>query len=87
MHRKKYAMQIKRITIRKSILNLEAFVAQYHISYKTLQSYNPWIKQNALTISKATPVFELLIPVVLQNKAVKNNINPVPDSTIAMVKY
>jgi membrane-bound lytic murein transglycosylase D len=87
MHRKKYTMQIKRITIRKSILNLEAFVARYHISYKTLQAYNPWIKQNALTITKATPVFELLIPVVLPKKIHKNTINPVPDSTFAMVKY
>lgn len=87
MHRKKYAMQIKRISIRKSILNLKAFVAQYHISYKTLQTYNPWLKQNTLTITQKTPVFELLIPVVLQNKAVNKRINPVSDSTMKMVKY
>ncbi|MEY3450967.1 MAG: hypothetical protein RL711_792 [Bacteroidota bacterium] len=87
MHRKRYSMRISKIAIHKSIPNLEAFIAKYHISSKTLRTYNPWIKKNSLTITKNIRSFELLIPRVTIGQAVKAKLTPKSEQIVAKVDF
>lgn len=81
IHKKKYAMSINRILINKTIPNLESFAFKHRISYKTLKTYNPWIKQNSLTITKKYPYFELLIPIITTPQTAKKHIKIHSDTT------
>lgn len=87
IHKKKYAMNINRVAVNKSIPNLTSFVSKFGISFKTLQSYNPWIKQNSLTITKSNRNFEILIPTVQKTAKVQAPIIPKIDSNTVSANF
>lgn len=84
--KKKYATQINRVAIHTTIPNLQTFAAKHGISYQTLKNFNPWIKQNSLTINKNKTSFELLIPVVVKTMTQRRQISPKPDSAFASIQ-
>lgn len=52
----------KEIEVTETIPNLRAFAREQGINYKLLKRYNPWLRQNTLTIKKKGDSYTVLIP-------------------------
>lgn len=52
----------KEIEVTETIPNLRAFAREQGINYKLLKRYNPWMRQNTLTIKKKGASYTVLIP-------------------------
>jgi hypothetical protein len=57
-----YDIPLKKITVKESIEDLEAFVADHGISMETLRQHNAWLLKNTLTIKDPEKTYTLLIP-------------------------
>jgi len=55
------AIPVQRITVTETIDNLAAFSQQYGLNYMLLKEYNPWLRDNKLTVKQGKS-YEILIP-------------------------
>jgi len=55
------AIPVQRITVSETIDNLAAFSQQYGLNYMLLKEYNPWLRDNKLTVKPGNS-YEILIP-------------------------
>jgi len=52
---------VQRIVVTETIDNIAAFSQQYGLNYMLLKEYNPWLRDNKLTV-KSKKSYEILIP-------------------------
>ncbi len=55
-------IKFKKLEIQENIPDLADFAKAQNISYFTLKSYNPWLRQNTLTLKDSNKVYHVLIP-------------------------
>lgn len=53
---------LKKVAIQENIPDLATFAKAQQISYFTLKSYNPWLRQNTLTQKDSNKIYHILIP-------------------------
>ena len=58
----KYAPQDEyyNVQVDKTVPSWQAFASQYGLSYRLLEIYNPWLRDNKLTVKKN--VYQIRIP-------------------------
>jgi len=54
-------VSVQRVTVSETIDNLVAFSQQYDLNYMQLKEYNPWLRDNKLTV-KTGQTYEIAIP-------------------------
>ncbi len=54
-------LQTKKIKVTESIKDLAEFAKENDVSYRTLKYYNPWLRENSLTV-KSNNSYEILFP-------------------------
>jgi hypothetical protein len=55
-------IKCKTVDIQENIPDLAIFAKSKNISYFTLKSYNPWLRQNTLTQKDSNKIYQILIP-------------------------
>jgi hypothetical protein len=57
-----YKIALKKVQVKESIPDLEAFAASHGITIETLRKHNAWLLKNTLTIKSPEQSYVLLIP-------------------------